>query len=181
MYHSPERSSCAFWNPRCQMCFKHFSPLSSGLPIFMTRWEMMLNGPILSVMASRNYPSTQQSRVIKTSSLDWASWGLKNLSPGTCGPTPSLSFLAELYLYCSAWGQCTYIIQKSGDDLVPGAICTIWCLSAVLDSSRATWAVWPAPVCPVHSGKSTRPSTLGILRNHEISSVTHHHSQKPKD
>ena len=75
--------------------FHSFSSLLSGLLIFMTRWAMMLNGTLPSVMVSHNYTPTHQSRVVRTSYHCRASWGLKNLSPGTYSPTPSLPFLME--------------------------------------------------------------------------------------
>lgn len=77
LYYPPERSSMLSGTPRCQMCFPHFSSLSSGLSIFMARWETMLNGPIRSVMASHNSPSPPQHSAVKTSYLSWASWILK--------------------------------------------------------------------------------------------------------
>ena len=76
-------------------CFTHFSSLLSGLLIFMTKWEMMLNGTTPSVMVSYNDPPTHQSGILRTSYHCQASWGLKNLSPGTHSPTPSLPFLME--------------------------------------------------------------------------------------
>ena len=44
---------------------------------------------------THNYTPTHQSRVVRTSYHCRASWGLKNLSPGTYSPTSSLPFLME--------------------------------------------------------------------------------------
>lgn len=86
---------CSFWNPQTPNVFHSFSSLLSGLLIFTTRWAMMLNGTLPSVMVSHNYTPTHQSRVVRTSYHCRASWGLKNLSPGTYSPTSSLPFLME--------------------------------------------------------------------------------------
>lgn len=56
----------------------------------------------------------------------------------------------------------TYITWQSGGSLVPGALCTVWCLLVVLDSfcvpqavcSAPTWAVKPPAKLTQHLGGS---------------------------
>lgn len=50
---------------------------------------------IPSVLLSYNDPPTPQSSILRTSCRCQASWCLKNLSPETRSPTPSLPFLME--------------------------------------------------------------------------------------
>lgn len=102
---------------------------------------MRLNGCIPSVRVSHNYPPTQQSSMIGTGCHCRAGWGLKNVSPGTQSPPPSLLLLVEgsriLLLQCcrSTHTDHAEIRWQFGP----------WCyfhhlMVVVLDSSPASWA-----------------------------------------
>lgn len=171
MHYSPEMSSYAVWKPQMPNVFFRFF-----IPVFRASDIHGKMGDDAKWTHAHNYPSRPRSSVVKTSYLSWASWGLKNLSPGTHSAAPSLSFLAGGYLHRSASYQGIYIMQKSGGNLVPGATCTVWRLVVMLDSLR--------PVKPLV--KSTQARTLGIWGNHEMFSpreqgqVAYHPRSDPK-
>ena len=153
MYYSPEMSSYAVWKTQMPNVFSPFF-----IPVFRASDIHGKMGNDAKWTHSHTYPSTPRSSVVKTSYLSWASWGLKHLSPGTRSAALSLSFLAEGDLHRSASCQGTYIMQKSGSNLVPGATCIVWRLIVVLDS-----------LCPVKPlVKSTQTRSLGIWGNHEM-------------
>lgn len=95
LYSSIERSGCISWKPQMPNVFHPFF-----IPVFRAsdihdkmgddaKWAHSF------VMVSHNYPSMQQSSIVRTNYHCHASWGLKNLSPGTHTSTPSLPFLME--------------------------------------------------------------------------------------
>lgn len=133
------------------------------------------------VMVSYYYPPVQPSSIVRTSYHCWASWGLKNLSPGTHSSTPSLPLPME--------GRRISLLQ--------------WIMPASTDHTEISWqfgpwchfhhlmafcwaglfichlALWSAPN---HSGKtiSPGPGSFVFLRVMKLPApenghiVTHH-------
>lgn len=153
-----------------------FPIFCSGLRIFTTRWETVRNEPVSSVMVSHNYafihPHNRAASLRLVITAKPA--GVLKIHILGCIVQHHLFdswWKIEGYLYCSTSCQHTWIMQKSGCNLAPGAICTIWWLFVVLDPYMPVGpcsqllSILKKPLV-----KSTLPWTFCIWRNHEMAS-----------